>query len=164
MFFFLIRWSRPMGLVSTFPSVRLERGADFPSGNSWAIWALVASLAWLPWNCVTLRPALDEGCSRGVICPSVTRADKRSGVRHQRHRNSGVSFVLWACDHYNSPLKWKGMLPGRPWALSRWSGLCLRQALCLDLGFRDGEDVVLVLGDLCSFGICWTSVMYQILR
>ena len=128
-FFFLIRWSRlrlsRIRLSLNIPKPKAGRETDFPSGNSWAVWALVASFAWLLWNCTTPKPALGEGCSRGDICLSVIRAEKRSGLRHQRHRNSGVSFVLWACDDYNSTLKVKGMLPGRPWYFTECSPIGL---------------------------------------
>ena len=136
-FFFLIRWSRlrlsRIRLSLNIPKPKAGRETDFPSGNSWAVWALVASFAWLLWNCTTPKPALGEGCSRGDICLSVIRAEKRSGLRHQRHRNSGVSFVLWACDDYNSTLKVKGVLSALTlvWALPEISTL-------LDMGFRDG--------------------------
>ena len=128
-FFFLIRWSRlrlsRIRLSLNILKPNAGRGTNFPSGNSWAVWALVVSLAWLLWNCTTLKPAIGEGYSWGVICLSVIRVEKRSGVRHQRHRNSGVSFVLWACGDYNSTLKVKGMLPGRPWYFTKRSHIGL---------------------------------------
>ena len=52
------------------------------------------------------------GVVSGHHLPSVVVTEKRIVVRQQRHRNIGVSFVLWACVDYNCTLKAKCVAHG----------------------------------------------------
>ena len=75
---------------------------------------------WVTWNLHEVMDVL-----RALFCSLGSEQMKGTVARQQRPRNSGVSFVLWACEDYNSTLKVKGMLPGRPWYFTECSPIGL---------------------------------------